>query len=88
LWRKLTEALRHADIHSLAGDYLPTTPSATGFKYVLTAGRDAVRWSDPIPEKLSSKLTPLLRVLGQVVAASERVMPEACGPTWDSHRTP
>jgi hypothetical protein len=57
------------------------------FRYVLTVGRDAGRWSNPIPEKLTSELAPLLAVLGQVVAASERIMPKFAVPDDRNHGT-
>ena len=84
LWKRLTAALKGTDMHALAGAYPPFPGSADYITYVFTVGHDTVRiTSTPRPEDetVRQKLKRLSTALAEVVTASERRMPEACGTT-------
>jgi hypothetical protein len=80
-WNVLREALEHAHLHAIAGDYPAPEGYADTITYVIRAGGERVRIALPQPgnEEVMRDLRPLLKALNKTVSAGERRMPSSCG---------
>jgi hypothetical protein len=80
-WNRLREALRNADLPTIAGDYPAQDGAADMFTYTIEAGGDTVRITDVVRqehEEVMQSLRPLFDALNRTVLIGTRRMPPSC----------